>query len=117
MGSGTGRVTKSKGSNKRSRRRRYLAKAVDQIYEDVSDPLRAEALRNDQPIDFDLPGLGQHYCVECSRYFITQQAMKVHVKTKKHKIRVKELKEKPYSQEEAEAGAGMGAADNGLGRR
>lgn len=114
MGSGVGRVTKGKGSNKRSRRKRFLAKAIDQVHEDVSDPMKAEALRTDQPIDFDLPGLGQHYCVECARYFITEDVLKHHKKTKKHKIRLKELKETPYSQREAEMAAGMAPPDNGI---
>lgn len=114
MGSGTGRVTKAKGSHKRSRRKRFLARAIDQVHEDVSDPMKAEALRSNQPIDFDLPGLGQHYCVECARYFIDAQTLDEHTRTKRHKIRLKELREKPYSQAEAEAAAGMGPTDNGL---
>lgn len=114
MGSGVGRVNKHKGSNKRARRKRSLARAVDQIYEDTSDPMRADALKTSQPIDFDLPGLGQHYCVECARYFITEDALTQHQRTKIHKNRVKELKEKPYTQAEAEAAAGMAPTDNGF---
>lgn len=114
MGSGVGRVNKSKGSNKRAKRKRSLARAVDQIAEDISDPMRAEALRTDQPIDFDLPGLGQHYCVECARYFVGQDVLVQHCRTKIHKNRVKELREQPYSQEEAEAAAGMAPNDNGV---
>lgn len=114
MGSGFGRVTKAKGSHKRGRRKRFLAKAVDQVHEDLADPMRAEALRSDQPIDFDLPGMGQYYCVECARYFIAADALNQHTRTKKHKIRLKELKEKPYSQAEAESAVGMAPPDNGL---
>lgn len=113
MGSGVGRVSKRKGSNKRGRRRREVARAVDQIHEDLADPLRAEALRSDQPVDFDLPGLGQHYCVECARYFIDDDVLRQHAKSKLHKIRLKELKEKPYSQAEAEAAAGL-TTDRGI---
>lgn len=113
MGSGTGRVTKKGQNNKRARRKRFLARAIDQIHEDVSDPMKAEALRTDQPVDFDLPGLGQHYCVECARHFITSSALTQHERTKIHKIRLKELKERPYSQAEAEAAAGMAPPDNG----
>lgn len=113
MGSGVGRVTKAKGGNKRARRKRMKARDIDQIAEDVADPMRAEALRHGQEVDFDLPGLGQHYCVECARYFISERALKLHYKTKGHKYRLKELKEKPYSQEEAEAAAGMAPPDNG----
>lgn len=116
MGVGVGRVTKKKGSNKRSRRKRFLMRSIDQVYEDISDPMKAEALRNDQPIDFDLPGMGQYYCVACARYFISEDALLKHMKTKKHKSRLKELKEKPYSQAEAEAAAGMAPPDNGMKR-
>lgn len=114
MGSGTGRVTKGKGSHKRSRRKRFLARAVDQIHEDLADPQKADSLRHQQPVDFDLPGLGQHYCVECARYFISQPVLEQHVRTKKHKTRIKELRERPYSQAEAEAAAGMAPPDNGI---
>lgn len=113
MGSGTGRVTKKGSNNKRERRKRFLARAVDQIHDDLADPMKAEALRTDQPVDFDLPGLGQHYCVECARYFIFASALSQHTRTKIHKIRLKELKERPYSQAEAEAAAGMAPPDNG----
>lgn len=113
MGSGVGRVNKGKGSHKRNRRKRTLARAVDQIHEDLADPMKAEQLRSHQPVDFDLPGLGQHYCVECARYFLTEDVLEKHTRTKKHKIRCKELKETPYSQAEAEAAAGMAPPDNG----
>lgn len=75
--------------------------------------MKAEALRTDQPIDFDLPGMGQHYCVECARYFISDHVLEQHTRTKKHKMRLKELKEEPYSQAEAEAAVGMAPPDNG----
>jgi bud site selection protein 20 len=114
MGSGVGRVNKGKGSHKRAKRKRFLARAVDQIAEDMSDPLKAEALRTDQPIDFDLPGMGQFYCVECARYFISDKVLSDHCRTKLHKNRLKELKETPYSQAEAEAAAGMAPNDTGL---
>ena len=113
MGSGVGRINKGKNS-KRARRKRLFARAIDQIHDDLADPERARQLRDEQPIDFDLPGMGQYYCVECARYFINSQVLSAHTKTKKHKNRVKELREKPYSQEEAEAAAGMAPPDNGL---
>lgn len=37
----------------------------------------------------DLPGLGQHYCVHCSRYFVSDLAIIAHFKTKEHKKRFK----------------------------
>jgi bud site selection protein 20 len=114
MGSGVGRVNKHKGSNKRARRKRTLARAIDQIHDDLADPMKAEALRSEQPIDFDLPGMGQHYCLECARFFIDADVLVQHTKTKLHKNRLKELKEKPYSQAEAEAASGMAPNDRGM---
>lgn len=113
MGSGVGRINKGKTS-KRARRRRQDARAIDQIHDDLSDTRKADALRNAQPIDMDLPGLGQFYCVECARYFIDAAALLAHTKTKGHKARLKELREKPYSQAEAEAAAGMAPPDHGI---
>lgn len=54
------------------------------------------------------PGGGEFPCVHCSRHFISRPALEVHLKTKVHKRRLKELKDKPYSQEEADAAAGLG---------
>ncbi|CAN8077292.1 unnamed protein product [Agarophyton chilense] len=118
MGSGTGRVTKRKGSNKRSRRKRTLCRALDQIHEDLNGDGQFSEDRMDKlPVDFDLPGLGQFYCVHCARYFISDTVLTEHKKTKKHKFRLKELKDKPYSQAEAEAAAGMAPPDNGSSTR
>lgn len=113
MGSGTGRVTKGKGSHKRGRRKRELARAIDQVHEDVSDPVRSDFLRNAQPINLDLPGLGQFYCIECARYFISPAALTNHLQTKRHKARVRELRVQPYSHAESIAAAGMAPPDNG----
>ncbi|TEB36840.1 hypothetical protein FA13DRAFT_1622903, partial [Coprinellus micaceus] len=60
-----------------------------------------------QPIDYDLPGLGQHYCVECAKYYETDNALKSHWKSKVHKRRLKELKEPAYTIEESERAAGL----------
>lgn len=106
-------MTKGKGNHKRGRRKRELARAIDQVYDDVTDPKRAEDLKSNQPVDFDLPGLGQFYCVECARYFISPVALDAHVQTKRHKARLRELRVKPYSHAEATAAAGMAPPDNG----
>ena len=61
----------------------------------------------------DKPGLGQHYCVTCARYFISDQAIQVHYKTKEHKKRFKIVTtEIPYSIEEAEKAGGVMPAKN-----
>lgn len=61
-----------------------------------------------QNVDLDLPGAAQHYCLHCARYFIDDQALKEHFKTKVHKRRLKALELEPYSIEESERAAGHG---------
>lgn len=59
-------------------------------------------------MDLDLPGSAQHYCIHCARYFIDEQALKDHFKTKVHKRRLKALELEPYSIEDSERAAGFG---------
>ena len=68
---------------------------LDQIIVDLK-PENAEKLEK-QEVDPDLPGLGQHYCISCSRYFVDARALSDHRKTKIHKRRVKALKEDIYT--------------------
>ena len=58
-------------------------------------------------MDDEKPGLGQHYCVTCARYFISQSAQEIHNKTKEHKKRFKVCQDEPYTIEESERAAGM----------
>lgn len=91
---------------KRSRATKCRAKDLDQI----QDELAAGKDLKTPSLDEDLPGLGQFACQACDRFFINAKTLTEHEKTKPHKKRLKLLKEKPYSQEEAEAAAGMGRA-------
>ncbi|KIM76478.1 hypothetical protein PILCRDRAFT_38420, partial [Piloderma croceum F 1598] len=61
-----------------------------------------------QVLDFEKPGLAQHYCVECAKYFETDSALTSHWRSKVHKRRCKQLKEPAYTIEEAERAAGLG---------
>ena len=67
---------------------RHYKKDIDQIVLEDMLPEKTEQLLN-QPINEELPGLGQHYCVHCSRYFISTAAIKEHFRTKEHKKRFK----------------------------
>jgi bud site selection protein 20 len=62
-----------------------------------------------QEVDLEKPGFAQHYCVHCAKYFINDQAMKDHFKTKVHKKQMKKLINDPYTHEEAELAAGRGS--------
>lgn len=64
-------------SNKMRKRK---AKDLDQIEEDLQ-PAKAIKLSN-QPVDYDLPGDAQYYCIECSRYFIDSATLSKHRNTK-----------------------------------
>ncbi|KAJ3149172.1 Bud site selection protein 20 [Geranomyces variabilis] len=96
---------------KRAKRTRARVKDLDQIHDDLAKPAQYENL----PEDADLPGMGQHYCLQCARFFTTAASLVDHYKTKIHKRRLKELKEGPYTQKDAEAAAGL-FTDNGKGR-
>ncbi|CAB3222142.1 unnamed protein product [Arctia plantaginis] len=85
---------------------RNRKKDLDQIDEDLKEG-KSEKLLN-QDVDLDLPGAAQHYCLHCARYFVDEQALNEHFKTKVHKRRLKALELEPYSIEESERAAGHG---------
>lgn len=96
---------RKKGRNKDKAHRRIvkaknLRRFQDQIYEDLQPEKTAKLLN--QPIDEDLPGLGQFYCVSCAKHFVNRHSLTTHTKTKDHKKQLKILKEKPYDLKEAE---------------
>ena len=47
---------------------------VDQVALEDMEPENAEKLLN-QDLDEYKPGLGQHYCLHCAKYFISEQAI------------------------------------------
>lgn len=82
-------------------------KDLDLIFDELSSKEKINQLLH-QPLDETKPGLGQHYCIHCAKYFETPSALKTHLKGKVHKRRVKDLKGVPYTQEVADAAAGHG---------
>ena len=106
--------------NQRKFRTRSRVKDLDQIHTDIAVMKSQSTIDSAIGLTFgkfykehdddDIPGSGEHYCVECSKHFIDSPAMESHVKSKDHKRRVKLLQnELPYSQAEAERAAGLGA--------
>ncbi|PGH26598.1 hypothetical protein AJ80_01727 [Polytolypa hystricis UAMH7299] len=83
----------------------------DQVRSDIDSP-RHLAIYKETKAEEDLPGLGQYYCVECSKWFESEYNMNAHRKGKNHKRRLRLLKEEPHSQKVAEAAVGLGT-DNG----
>ncbi|XP_010553354.1 PREDICTED: zinc finger protein 593 [Tarenaya hassleriana] len=106
------KVKKRRLSHKTARRDKFLVKGDDLVYAELQKPDMEKKL---SPLDEDLPGMGQHYCLHCDRYFSNVSVRDEHFKTKKHKKRVKLLSgPAPHTQLDAELAAGMGMPDNGL---
>ena len=87
------------------RRTRNKTKDIDQILEDL---LPANICKyENQPIDENLPGLGQHYCVACAKYFVEDKSLESHYKSKEHKKRIKRLKEPAYTIKDSKMYGGL----------
>ncbi|GFH25673.1 zinc finger protein [Haematococcus lacustris] len=90
--------------NKRLTRRKFQARHIDQVWEDVRKPVAdvhqpgktgpqgttAHAL-----LDEDVPGHGRHYCVPCAR------------------VKMLMTSARPHRQADADTAGNMGAPDNG----
>lgn len=99
-----------RGPESKSKTRRWR-RALDQIHADLHDPKHL-AQHKDSKVAEDLPGLGLHYCIECAKWFENDNNLVAHRKGKPHKRRVRQLKDDPYTQKEAEAAVGL-TTDNG----
>ncbi|KAI1147488.1 hypothetical protein F4825DRAFT_437162 [Nemania diffusa] len=86
---------------------RRKTRDLDQIKADLLSPKHLSQHKDTKPKE-DLPGLGRWYCVECAKWYDTEVNLVMHRKGKPHKRRVKQLREEPYTQKEAEAAAGLG---------
>jgi bud site selection protein 20 len=104
-----GAQTKKKGFRK-SRGTKRRSVDIDQIQDELKHgTVKAGATREVRDrFDPDLPGGGNFYCVETGRHFQDARALAEHKKTKGYKKRLKLLKEKQYTQDEADAAAGLG---------
>ncbi|KAJ9134732.1 hypothetical protein NKR23_g9940 [Pleurostoma richardsiae] len=102
--------------NKRTRTKtRRYTRDIDQIKADLQSPKHL-AKHKETKAPEDLPGLGRHYCIECAKWFETEASLVVHRRGKPHKRRVKQLREEPYTQKEAEAAIGLGIGSNRPGK-
>ncbi|KAK9068477.1 hypothetical protein SSX86_012591 [Deinandra increscens subsp. villosa] len=105
------RVKKRRYSHKTFRLAKFLVKGDDAVYDELKKP---EGERVALPLDEDLPGMGQYYCMHCDRYFADVTVRDDHFKTKRHKKRLKTMAgPKPHTQLDADLAAGMGMPDNG----
>ncbi|CAK7343164.1 unnamed protein product [Dovyalis caffra] len=100
--------------SRKVKKRRYSHKtAHDAVYDELQKS--DGEVKATLPLDEDLPGMGQYYCLHCDRYFANVTVRDDHFKTKRHRKRVKQMMgPAPHTQLDAELAAGMGAPDNGL---
>ncbi|KAJ5138350.1 uncharacterized protein N7515_003198 [Penicillium bovifimosum] len=84
----------------------------DQVIADLKTPRHLQKYKDSKDVE-DLPGLGKHYCVECSKWFESEYNLKAHAKGKNHKRRLRILRDEPHSQQLAERAIGLGFVDNG----
>lgn len=94
---------RGKDSKKKTRRH---ARDLDQVHADVASKKHLQQYIDTKAPE-DLPGFGQWYCIECSKWYESEMNFVKHEKGKPHKRRVRQLKEEPYSQKEAEAAIGL----------
>ncbi|KAL6998197.1 hypothetical protein U1Q18_008324 [Sarracenia purpurea var. burkii] len=105
------KVKKRRYSHKTFRRSKFQLKGDDAVYEELQKP---DDEKKSLPVDEDLPGMGQYYCLHCDRYFASVSVRDEHFKTKRHRKRVKQMMgSAPHTQLDADLAAGMGMPDNG----
>jgi hypothetical protein len=63
-----------------------LRRDYDQVLADIDSPHHLSQYKATKDAE-DLPGLGQHYCTECSKWFESEYNLKAHTKGKNHKRR------------------------------
>eukprot|EP01035_Chromulina_nebulosa_P020947 gene20947-27150_t len=98
------RATKNK-SFKKSHDTKRRPKDIDQIQDEIKYINETGKPLSIEPNE-DLPGLGQHYCVTCARHFLDEKTLNIHITTKAHKRRLKDVADKQYTQTEADVAAG-----------
>ncbi|KAF2660612.1 hypothetical protein K491DRAFT_688059 [Lophiostoma macrostomum CBS 122681] len=99
-----------RGTKSKKKTRRY-ARDLDQVHSDLRSERHLAQFKDTKAVE-DLPGLGQWYCKECAKWFESEANFGAHQKGKVHKRRLRQLRDEPYSQKEAEAAVGLGT-DNG----
>ncbi|EQC39150.1 hypothetical protein SDRG_03356 [Saprolegnia diclina VS20] len=90
---------------KRGHATKSRSRDIDQIQDDLKKEETTGTVMTFE-LDEDLPGLGQFYCTPCGRHFMDEVARTVHIKSKVHKRRLKDVAQEQYSQKEAERAAG-----------
>ncbi|GAA5878280.1 hypothetical protein JCM3774_001139 [Rhodotorula dairenensis] len=106
---------KNQAPNQKTKRYR---RDIDQIHDDLKDKGKQKFLEDLAKKDIeDIPGMAEHTCVACARYFADATSLETHVRGKPHKRQLKKLEEEPYTIEESRRAAGLGVDKGEYGRR
>ncbi|POY73375.1 hypothetical protein BMF94_3712 [Rhodotorula taiwanensis] len=106
---------KNQAPNQKTKR---YGRDIDQIHDDMKDKGKQKFLEDLRKKDLeDIPGMAEHTCVACARYFADAAALETHVRGKPHKRQLKKLEEEPYSIEESRRAVGLGVDKGEYGRR
>ncbi|KAI1340660.1 hypothetical protein F5Y15DRAFT_47502 [Xylariaceae sp. FL0016] len=103
------------GNKRTLTKTRRKTRDLDQIKADLQSPKHLKQFKDTKAKE-DLPGLGRYYCTECAKWYESETSLIVHRKGKPHKRRVKQLKEEPFTQKEAEAAVGIFTDNKGPNR-
>lgn len=101
-----------RGANSKKKCRR-MTRGLDQVAGDLENPAQLEKYQKYKGDASDLPAGGLHYCIECAKWFDSDDNLVSHQKGKVHKRKLKMLKEGAHSQQEAEEATGL-TRDNGI---
>jgi bud site selection protein 20 len=74
-----------RGAKSKKKTRRYT-RDLDQVHADLRSERHLAQFKDDKAVE-DLPGLGQHYCTECAKWFESEANLGAHRKGKVHKRR------------------------------
>ena len=74
-----------RGQDSKKKTRRYT-RDLDQIYNDLAEPYHLAQFQKSKVTE-DLPGLGEHYCIECAKWFESSENLTSHRRAKPHKRR------------------------------
>jgi bud site selection protein 20 len=91
-------------------------KDLDQVQDELA-ALAAGTRSAAMFLDEDKAGGGAHFCVVCSRPFVSAAVLADHERTKPHKRQVRLAAEPTYGKAEAEAGAGSSSSYGANGRQ
>ncbi|ADM11024.1 U1-like Zn-finger-containing protein [Encephalitozoon intestinalis ATCC 50506] len=98
----------TKKSKRRKNRNRLKTKRAQEFGPKGIDQVK-EQIEGQKEIDYDpeLPGHGRFYCYECDRHFISEKVLIEHRRSGTHKKRVRDMREIPHSQKDAEWAVGL----------